>query len=204
MKTLLKVQLALCFAGLTALAAEPGAQFFENDQVKVFRALERAHVKAKFHEHKINRVMVYIQDGKQHFDFQDGRPGLDVVWKAGQLEWSKPEGMHQPEVTDDNSFNIIEVELKKPGTAKAAQVSDATKADKKNSKVELDNDQVRILRVKLAPHAKGGKVTRTGNAVVAYISGAKANQAEWVTAGASQLENTGDKAMEAIVVELKN
>ncbi len=203
MKTLLKVQVALCLAGLAAIAAEPGAQFFENDQVKVFRALEKAHVKAKFHEHKVNRVMVYMQNGKQHFDFQDGRPGRDVVWKAGQLEWSTPEGIHQPEVTDDNSFNIIEVELKKPGVAKAAQVSDATKTDKKNSKVELDNDQVRILRVKLAPHAKGGKVTRTGNAVIAYISGAKANTAEWVTSGPSQMENTGDQALEAIVVELK-
>jgi len=204
MRTLLKVQLALCVAGLTAFAVEPGAQFFENDQVKVFRALEKAHVKGKYHEHVVNRVMVYLQAGKQHFDFQDGRKGVDVTWKAGQVDWSKPEGIHQPEVTDDNSFNIIEVEVKKPGSAKAAASSDALKADAKNSKLEFETDQVRVLRVKLAAHAKGGKVTRTGNAVVAYISGPKANQAEWVTAGPSQLENTGDQALEAIVVELKN
>lgn len=203
MKITLKFHVVLCFAAMGVFAVEPSMQFFENDQVKVFRALEKAHVKGRFHEHTVNRVMIYMQNGRQHFDFQDGRPGRDVTWKAGQIEWSKPEGMHQPEVPDDASFNIIEVELKKAAQGKPGQASDALKADAKHFRLELDNDQVRILRVTLPAHAKTAKVTRTGNAVVAYLSGTKAGVAVWETAGSGQMENTGDGVLEAVVVELK-
>ena len=49
----------LLLAGCAAFAAipiEPTATLFENDQVKVIRALEKAHVKGKFHEHKMDRI----------------------------------------------------------------------------------------------------------------------------------------------------
>ena len=199
MKTLPVILLALC-----AFAAEPGKPFFENDEVRVFRALEKSHVKGNFHEHKVNRVMIYLHDGKQHFDFKDGRPGVDVTWKKGQIEWSKPEGLHQPENTGAEDFNIIEIEIKKPAGPKGPAPSDALKADPKHYKPELDNDQVRIFRVKLGPNEKAKKVTRTHNQVVVYFSGKRAGEAVWETAGSGQLENTGDQPAEIIVVELKS
>ena len=52
---------------------EPSADLFENDQVKVVRAMEKPGAKGKFHEHKLNRVMVYLQSGRQRFEYQDGR-----------------------------------------------------------------------------------------------------------------------------------
>ena len=42
-----------------AIPVQPGAVLFENDQVKVIRAWEKPHVKSKFHDHKLNRVMIY-------------------------------------------------------------------------------------------------------------------------------------------------
>ena len=122
MKAISKIQLILCCgAGLCALAVEPSATLFENGDVKVSRALEKPHVKGSFHEHKVNRVMVYLQDGSQRFEYQDGRQPRVFDWKAGQVVWSPSEGMHSPEVVSDSPFNIIEMELKKPGAGMAGQ-----------------------------------------------------------------------------------
>jgi len=79
-----KTSILLCCAALAASAAEPSAKLFENDQVNVVRALEKPHVKGKAHEHKINRVMIYMQAGSQRFEYQDGRKPENFDWKAGQ------------------------------------------------------------------------------------------------------------------------
>ncbi len=69
------------------------------------------------------------------------------------MVWSPPEGMHSPEVTGDDPFNIVEVELKKPAAGKPAR--DAIKLDQQSGhyKVEVENDQVRVLRLTLGAHA---------------------------------------------------
>src|SRR4051812_27475467 len=106
---------AIILAGLSVFAgpaAEPSAKLFENDQVNVVRALEKPHVKGKFHEHKTNRVMIYLQSGSQRFEYQDGKKPERFDWKAGQVKWSPASGMHAPETVTDGPFNIIEIELK--------------------------------------------------------------------------------------------
>ena len=86
----------------------------ENNEVKVARALEKYQVAGKFHQHDMNRVMVYLQPGRQKFEYQDGRQPAVFDFKAGQVVWSPPTGMHSGEVMD-HDFNIIEVELKTQG-----------------------------------------------------------------------------------------
>src|ERR1035438_4029560 len=117
----------LCFALIFLLAREvaapavsvlPPMTIFENDQVRVIRTLEKPHVKGKFHEHQMNRDMIYLQLGKQRFEYQDGRKPVISEYEAGQVSWSAAEGMHSPECLTDEPFNIVEVELKRPGTGK--------------------------------------------------------------------------------------
>jgi hypothetical protein len=203
-KTTLRVQIgwfASAVAAFAAIAAAPSATFFDNDQVKVVRALEKVHVKGKFHEHKVNRVMIYLQSGRQHFEYKDGRAPADFDWKAGQVVWSKPDGMHSPEVTSEQPFNIVEVEVKKPGTAASMGT---LKGVPKHARVELENDQVRVLRVKLGAHEKAGKVAFAGNSVTVFLSGKRAGEAVWETAGSGELENQGDEPLEMVIVELKS
>jgi hypothetical protein len=201
-KTLSFIQLAVCSTALTMFAADPSAPMFENDQVKVFRALEKAHVKGGFHEHKPNRVMIYLQAGKQRFEYQDGRQPAVFDWKPGQVVWSKAEGMHSPEVIGDDPFNIIEVELKKPGTGKTLD-----RAERKHYTVELENDQVRVLRLKL----KAGEATAASahplNSVEVFLTPSgthKAGDAAWKPAGTYKMENTGSSPVEMVIVELKD
>ena len=186
---------------LGATAVIPSAALLENDDVKVTRALEKAHVKGSFREHKTNRVMVYLQPGRQRFEYQDGRPPVVFDWKANQVVWSVPEGMHSPEVVSDEPFNIVELELKKPGAGKAASASrDALKVDRKHYKLEFENDQVRVLRVNLAAHESTPVVEQLRNSVAIFLTdqnsgGArKAGDAVWQTSSTGKLENARRQA----------
>lgn len=206
MKTFLKVQLALCCcAALGAIAVEPSATLFENGDVKVTRALEKAHVKGKFHEHKVNRVMVYLQSGRQRFEYQDGRKPAEFDWKAGQVVWSPSDGMHSPEVVSDEPFNIIEVELKNPGKP-AAGSHDALKVGK-NYKLEFQNDQVRVLRLTLGAHQSTPAIGQNLKTVEIFLTdhdNHKAGDAAWEAPNTGKIENTSDKPLEMILVELRS
>lgn len=204
---------------LCAMEVLPSAPLLDNSDVKVTRALEKAHVKGSFHEHKVNRVMVYLQSGQQRFEYQDGRQPKTFDWKAGEVVWSPAEGMHSPEVVSDAGFNIIEMELKKPGTGKvAAGPHDALKVDGKHYKLEFENDQVRVLRMKLAPHQSTPVIEEPRNTVAIFLTdetakttdskGAvatvthKAGEAVWQTPVTEKIENTGAAPLEVVLVEL--
>jgi quercetin dioxygenase-like cupin family protein len=205
---------------LAALTVQPSATLFENDQVKVVRALEKAHVKGKAHEHKVNRVMVYLQSGKQRFEYQDGRKPETFDWTAGQVKWSPANGMHAPEVVSDDPFNIAEVELKNTGSHQPiASPLDPLKIDPKHYKLEFENDQVRVTRVHIGPHETAPMHEHPLNRVTVYLTDQsfrvttkdgkteavqhKAGEAAWGTPLTHKEENVSDKAFEAVLIEIK-
>jgi len=211
----------ICCATLGAITTEPSAPLFENDQVKVVRALEKAHVKGKFHEHKVNRVMIYLQSGQQRFEYQDGRKPAVFDWKEGQVEWSPADGMHSPEVLSDNPFDIVEVELKTPGAGKKITSKlDPVKRDPKRYKVEFENDQVRVLRVKIEGHGVVPMHEHSLNRVTVYLTDQdfstkdstgktgtakhKAGEALWGTPTTHAETNLSDQPFEVVTVELKS
>jgi hypothetical protein len=220
MTTISKVQFVLFWgAAMGLFAVEPSATLLENGDVKVSRALEKAHVKGSFHEHKVNRVMVYLQSGRQRFEYQDGREPRVFDWKAGQVVWSPSEGMHSPEVVSDAPFNIIEMELKKPGAGKAASSPrDALKLDAKHYKLEFENDQVRVLRMKLGAHQATPVIEHPRNSVAIFLTDAaarttdsngvvasvthKAAEVAWETPVTQKIENVSEAPLEMVLVEL--
>src|ERR1700683_180445 len=152
MQMLLHRALVLLGAALASIPTAPSAVLVENNEVKVVRALEKNQVVGKFHQHDMNRVMVYLQSGRQRFEYQDGRQPAVFDWKAGQVVWSPPSGMHSPEVLD-HDFDIIEIELKTPGTDKPITGNlDPLKVDPGHYKLEFENPHVRVLRVRIQPH----------------------------------------------------
>ncbi len=180
------------FILLAALATQPSATLFENAQVKVIRALEKPHAKGSFHEHKPNRVMIYLQAGTQRFVYNDGRPQATFEWTPGEAVFSRPEGMHSPEVITNDPFNIIEIELKNTGSAKPlAALQDS------HVKVEFENEQVRVLRLDLGAH-ESATVAPNDHVVVSLTGDAK-----WETAANPKVENSAAAPVELIVVELK-
>ncbi len=108
----------------------------------------------------------------------------------------------------------MEVELKKPGGGKSATAPlDPLKVDPKHYKLEFENDQVRVLRVKFVPHEgaplhehvlnrdQNVRVTSADGKVVTLVH--KAGEAIWGVPAKHTEENLNDTPFEAIVVELR-
>jgi quercetin dioxygenase-like cupin family protein len=95
---------------------------------------------------------------------------------------------------------------------------DAVKVDPKHYSVITENDQVRILKVHYGPHEKSIMHSHP-NVVAVFLSDGKGTfnlpdgktqdftyktgDAQFTPAGTHLPENTGDKSMDLIVVELK-
>ena len=207
-----------CFAG-TALMAQ-SRTVVDNDQVKVLDVTQQPHQKTRLHEHNVNRVMIYLQPGRQDFDYQ-AQGKKTIEWKAGEAKWSPASGQHIAEITSDQPVRIIEVELKKPGTSnKHKNPLDPLKVDPKHYHVEFENDQVRVMRVKIGPKEMAPMHSHVLNRVVVYLTDQKNRvtsadgKVEEVTHKAGDVafagqakhkeENIGDKEFEVLVVDLKS
>src|SRR5437867_9333685 len=101
----------------------------------------------------------------------------------------------------------------------SSMAQDAVKVDPKHYKVELENDQVRVLRVNYGPHEKSVMHSHPANFAVFLTdcnvrftmpdgktveSSVKAGQTKWDAGGKHLPENLGDAPIEVIVVELKH
>ena len=84
---------------------------FENAQVRVLRIKYGPHEKSVMHRHP-NAVAIFVTDSDATFSFPKGDP-QHIVSKAGESRWT-PGGLHLPENTGDQPFEVILVELKSP------------------------------------------------------------------------------------------
>lgn len=211
--------LALPCALVAVFAAEQIHTPINNEDVRVLSVVVQPHEPTRMHQHASNRVMVYRQAGFQSFKFQDGRNEA-LNWSAGEAKWSPAGGMHIAEITSGEPVNIIEIELKKKGAGLAPNTPlDPLKIDSKQYKLEFENDQVRVFRVKIGPHAATPMHEHMLKRVVTYLTDAsmrvtgadgkvenqqhKAGDVVWGEHAKHSEQNLGDKPFEAVVTELK-
>src|SRR5437764_279827 len=103
-----------------------------NDDVRVLDVIVQPHEKTSLHEHNFNRVMIYRAAGSQNFEYAGGRHSV-LAFKENEVKWSPAEGKHVSEVATEKPVGIVEIELKKPGAAKAVTTSlDPLRVDKKH------------------------------------------------------------------------
>jgi hypothetical protein len=76
------------------LGAAVSEVLHKDHEVEIVRVLAEPAHKTRDHEHKINRVMVYLDEGAQVTTYHDGRV-VREPWKAGEALWSPAEGMHR-------------------------------------------------------------------------------------------------------------
>jgi quercetin dioxygenase-like cupin family protein len=194
----------------------------DNDQARVLAVTSAPGARSELHEHKINRVMIYLDAGKM--TLTDTAGVVETLnFKAGEVLWSP--ATTRPHVslnTSDRPVRIVEVELKsKPGGPSTAQQGplDWVKVDPKHCQVEIDNDQVRVIRAKYGPHEKGMLHEHALNYVVTFLSDGElkvtAPDGEsktatcalggvaWGRASKHLEENLSNKPFEVVVVEFK-
>jgi quercetin dioxygenase-like cupin family protein len=194
---------------------------FENAQV----IMNEPH--SKMHTHRFNRVMIYGTKGGEFLHSLDGTTE-DLKWEAGQVLWSPATPMHYSEIPTDaeppKGPRGLDIGLKKPGDPGKSVVRtdlDPLRVDPKEFKLEFENSQVRVLRLKLAPGQSAPLHEYPLNTVFWYYT--DQNVRETSTDGKTEvqqhragdfvwedgprklkMENLSDKPFEAIVVEVKN
>ena len=220
--------LTLCLlAG--ALAAQKNTPDFENDYVIINAPHPNVDVPGythKAHIHDNNRVMIYFQLGGEYLHFLKDGHTEDLKWKEGDVVWSPAEGWHYSEIKKDNPpFTppmLMDIGIKKAGDPTKTPDSplDAVKVDPKHYKVEIDNSQVRVLRLKLGPKETAPMHEHALNRLVVYMTDENVRRttadgktevrqhkrAEYSFQGPGKykLENLGDKPLEAVFIEFKS
>lgn len=173
----------------------------DNDQVKVLSVVDPPNrPPGRMHEHKMNRVMIYLDAGEQRITFQDGKVQT-LKFGPGEAIWSPASGMHTSQNVSGNAYRIVEIELKgepKPFTPPAL---DPAKVHPSGYKVELDNPQVRIVRVKAKPKEKFPLHEHTLNRVVVVLK--PQFEIRFSTPGRHTEENQLDEPAERLMVEIK-
>src|SRR5438477_8308419 len=163
--------ISLFGATAAALFAQSPQTAIDNDQVRVLKVVDRPHAKGQPHEHKLNRVMIYLTPGRQEITPQGGKKAVQQ-FQAGEVKWSPATGTHVSEITSDAPVTIIEVELKKQGEpSKVVKTAlDPLQVDPKDYKLEFENSQVRVTRVKIGPGQKVPLHEHLLNRVVVYVT----------------------------------
>lgn len=221
--SILFIALALIFSVKTAVAQDPvkvDSKHYkvevENAWVRVLRINYGPKEKSVMHKHPAG-VSVGLTDQNAKFTLPGGKSQVESG-KAGEVTWSTAE-THLPENISDKPLEVILVELKaRPAAAKSAAAEDPLKTDAQVYKTEVENDRVRVLRVKVGPHQKTTMHSHPANVVI-FLTDArikfsfpdgktqeaqvKAGQVQWGDAVKHAGENLGDKPAEIIVVELK-
>lgn len=127
---------------------------FDNDQVRVLRHTGGAKAKDPMHAHPKN-VVVYLSDADYKTTDKTGKT-TEGHRKRGEVVWNDANSGHTRESLSDKPFEIIQIELK-PGRSRqqpSDKSLDPVKLSPAYYKVELDNESVRIVRAKRAPHSK--------------------------------------------------
>jgi quercetin dioxygenase-like cupin family protein len=214
-----RILLALPVAAALLFSAETIKTPINNDDVRVLDVVVQPHEKTSMHEHKANRVMIYKVAGAQSFQYEDGHHST-LTFTENEVKWSPIEGKHIAEVSTEKPVGIVEIELKKPGAGKTITTAmDPLKIDKKHYKLEFENDQVRVFRVKYGPHEGSPMHEHQLNRIMLYVTDASMRvtssdgKVEMTPRKAGDIaqggpakhseQNTTDKPVEVIVTELK-
>jgi len=219
---------ALCLLAGARLAAQKAQPDFENDQAIVnapHPGIDVPGFARKMHDHPLNRVMVYLHPGGELLHYRDGSTKV-LKWQAGEVQWSPASGLHFSEIPSANPVfsgpMIVDIGIKKagdPGKVASAAL-DPLRVDPKDCTLELENSQVRVIRVKLGPrrsvplhehvlnylmvYITDGNVRETSSEGKAEVSPHKAGEFRWSGPSRQRVDNLNDKPFEAVVVEFRN
>jgi hypothetical protein len=155
--------------------------------------------------HATNRVLIYLDDGVMTRS-ESGQVARVEVHR-GDVRWRAASGAYVAENVSDHPIRILEIDLKgaPSGPAPVSEL-DPAKVDPRHYKVELENPQVRVLRIHYDARDKGALHEHFLNRVVVYLNdqpGAKADDVRMAGAAKHVEENASDRPADRIAVELK-
>lgn len=188
---------------------------FENDQVRVVRYKLGPGEQSVRHHHP-DGVVVVLTGGSIQNITDDGKT-ISSQPKLGDAFW-RPALTHVTKNVGDGPIEGILVEPKNPHSARPADSADVTTFAHSPAKVVFENEQVRVLRYHFNPgekdqmhgHPDNVQILLTDATATVTIPDGRTNQSQgkagrvnWRPAIVHSVQNTGDKPLEGVLVEMK-
>jgi hypothetical protein len=200
----------LCGQPLLAQNAPTRAAITEkldHEKARVYVATLQPHAPSPSpNGHATNRVLIYLDDGVM--TRREGTAAPETIqFRRGDVRWRPASAAYVAENTSDRPIRILEIDLKTKPTGPAPTTKlDPTVVDPTHYKVVLENDQVRVLRIRFEGHETSAQHEHILNRVVLYLNdqgGAKADDVRMAGAATHTERNATDTPAERIAVELK-
>lgn len=161
----------LTFSAVGAVLAQTHSDVIcDNAHVRVLKTTIEPRQPAPLQERPLDRVSIYLDGGQLKRTTPDGK-FEKLEFKSGDVRWSPAGGPYIIENTGDQAFQLIEIELKgKPQPSVAIPGLDPLKIDPKHYALELENDHVRVVRVRFGPLENGVVHQHVRNYLVVYMT----------------------------------
>jgi quercetin dioxygenase-like cupin family protein len=203
----LRITFVCIFTTFALLAQTPSDVKVDTPQARAVVATLQPHKSNPAREHPMNRVLVFLDPGQLTLTNPAGKTEK-IAFKAGDVRWSPAGAGNVSENTTDQPIQIAEIELKNapPRPPMPNTKLDPTVVDSNHYKVEFENDQVRVLRVRYGPREGGSKHEHILNRVVVYVTdqaNGKAGEVHVSGAMTHSEANSLDQPVERVAVELK-
>jgi hypothetical protein len=209
MQALATMSLLVSLAAAALPAQNQSDVMYDNPNVRVVKITLQPHQPVPPREHPLDRVLIYLDGGQMTRTSPDGKVE-ELEFKARDVRWAPGGGTYASENTGGQPFQIIAIELKgKQQPAVTITDMDPLKVDPKHYHLELENDHVRVVRVRFGPLENGVVHQHVRNYLVAYMTKqAKGDRGEvrlHLDEGTTtHTENNPlNQAVERIAVELK-
>jgi len=182
---------------------------FENEFVRAWDTLIPAKQSTLWHTHSNNNVVLTLSDADVRVETVGADPA-ETHPKLGDVGFRKATYTHRTMSIGSTDFRNMAIEILFNPEAKPDTAKDASAA--------IDNEQVRVYRVSLAPGESTGMKTRNGAGLLVAITpgdleitetkmesvSLKASDLRWRSKTVSQaIKNTGTTQFEAVDIELK-
>lgn len=212
--------LLVCSAGIVAAQPTSREVLVENAVVRILKVTVPPDHKTRQHEHKMNRVMVYLDAGGQTVRHADGRV-VEQRWGAGEALWSPAVGMHTVEMANPGPTTIVEIELL-GGAVEGSEPGelDPPRVAPEMYEVAFENDQVRVIDVAIPAGAAVPMHEHARTKAVVYLTAADfesttqagetseakipAGAVVWGGPVTHRERNRGSQAFRGVVVEIKS
>jgi len=199
-----------------AIAPKLQKVLFENDVIRVTRAVYERGEGIGFHEHG-RGLVIALTDFKAKSTLPNDS-STTIVKKAGAVWW-RERMRHKLRNTGGKRMEFIEIELKDTANHEPTTLSrEPARVDPAHFKLEIDNDYVHVLRFRLdslaaSPmhaHLERLSVNLTDlDTRVTPLEGkpgrvaGKAGEITWSPAGVHAVQNLGTKLAERLSIEFK-
>ena len=192
----------------------------DNPKVRVVHVLIEPGETTEIDNQNLDRVVVWLQAGSAETILPGGK-STNITWKQNEAKWEPTGSSHPMRLKGSDPVNAIVVELKGNGDARKAASSPQNPwiVDPKHYRIEFENNDVRVTRVKIGPKETTQLHEHSLDRIVVYLtpmdfqitpeggspvhSVQKAGAVVWGTPARHTEHNLTENRFEAVVVEPK-